>query len=203
MMPCRRPPAPRLLAERADGWTAAWLRRREEDQGAEFRWPIVDGRPLNQHLLPALDQMVDGHCAYCDGWPLDETGRPSIDHFRPKSRFPELAYAWDNLFHACQRCQEPPDGKGARWSEDLLRPDASDFSFDRYFRYDVATGRLEPNPQASDADQRRARVTIELLGLNAGSRPVGRKRARRHYGSYVDEVRPYRFVYEAREADPG
>lgn len=162
----------------------------------EFRWPVVDRRPLNQHLMPPLEQMVEGHCAYCDGWPLDETGYASIDHFQPKATFPELAFAWDNLYHACQRCQQPPHGKGSTWSADLLRPDAPGYSFERYFRYDVASGRLEPNPQASAADQRSAQVTIDTLGLNTGSRPCGRKRARREYANNPDETRPYRYVYE-------
>ncbi len=192
MMSCARPPAPEILAQNAPSWTARWLERRAADPGAGFRWPTVEGRPANQHILAALNEMTAGHCAYCDGWPLEDTTDPSIDHFRPKAHFPEAAFGWSNLFLACGRCQGP-QGKSDRWDDDLLKPDAEDYSFERYFRYVAATGELEPNPQASAKDQRRAEITISLLGLNAGSRPQSRRRIQRLYTQ--EASRPYRFVF--------
>lgn len=39
----------------------------------------------------------------------------SVDHRRPKARFPDLTYAWSNLFPSCRDCNErrpafPPEG---------------------------------------------------------------------------------------------
>lgn len=194
MMPCVRPEAPVALGQNAARWTAAYQQRRAEDPSARFAWPRVDGKPVNLAVLPVLLQMTQDHCAYCDGWEMNVTGEATIDHHRPKSRFPELAFDWENLFPACEYCQGR-HGKGERWDERALKPDDSDYNFARYFRYVHATGYLEPNPQASDEVQARALATIELLGLNRGNRPQCRKRITKLYGAYPDEGRPYRFAF--------
>lgn len=75
----------------------------------------------------------------------------------------------------------------------MLKPDDPRYESDRYFVYRASTGQLEPNPAASAGDQDRARVTIELLRLDGGGRPAGRRRAARDYADYAE--RPYRFVY--------
>ncbi len=92
MMPCQRGEAPAVLRDGAPKWTAAWLLRRSERPGTVFHWPEVGGEGVNKPITHSLLQMTAGHCAYCDGFPLDELGFPTIDHFRPKSRFPERAF---------------------------------------------------------------------------------------------------------------
>lgn len=59
----------------------------------------------------------------------------------------------------------------------------------------AATGRIEPNPQATAEDQDRAARTIASFGLNSGGRPQDRKRVLKNYASLSDEVRAYRFVF--------
>ena len=80
----------------------------------------------------------------------------------------------------------------------LLRPDAPDFTFERYFEYRFDTGELQPNGRATVDDQARARRTIDILQLNRAS--VCRLRMRtvkalvRHE---MDEDRaelPYRYL---------
>jgi hypothetical protein len=56
-----------------------------------------------------------------------------------------------------------------------LQPDAPNYDFDRYFRWDYTLGTIEVNEQASPEDQRRANVTIKLYKLNDGH-PSLRKR---------------------------
>ncbi|MEQ1571074.1 MAG: retron system putative HNH endonuclease [Myxococcota bacterium] len=166
-------------------WTSRWVERRAANPGARFTWPAQ----VNRRLLPTLMAMTSEHCAYCDGWPLDVTGEPTIDHFRPKSEHPDHAYRWANLFPACERCQR---AKGSRWEIQLLKPDEPDYTFDRYFRYVYATGRIEPNPQASPEDQQRAARTVALFDLNGGGRPQARRRSTRDYPDY--DQRPFRFT---------
>ena len=197
MMPCKRPAPPEVLtSERVDEWTARF--NKPNDQGAlpEFRWPTVDGQTLNKHLLPALRSMTVDHCAYCDAWPAEELAE-SIDHFRPKSKFRELAFTWSNLFPACPACQK---AKSDDWDERALCPTEHDYSFDRYFEFRVDTGAIVPRADASKVDQERAEFSIEFFGLN---RP-GRRRARLErlqmrglYARFADlpsEDRPYRFL---------
>lgn len=109
--------------------------------------------------------MTQGRCAYCDGSSIDAMGEAQIDHFHPKSReeFYELVCAWENLFLTCSACNK---AKIDDWNEDLLRPDSTDFTFERYFEYRSDTGELQHNGAASTGEQRRARATIEMLKLN-------------------------------------
>ncbi len=193
MIRCTRGPAPEPLVTHGARWTHELVRRREADPRCEFRWPTHHGRPLNQHLQEPLGAMTAGHCAYCDAFPLDASGFPTIDHFRPWSRFPDLGCTWDNLFLACSRCQGE---KRDRWADELLRPDDPDYGFERYFLYDHITGRVEVNPAASDADRARASRAIEVFGLNAGGRTTDRKRWARRWRRTDEDLddRPYRFV---------
>ena len=58
-----------------------------------------------------------GKCGYCemlcDGAESPNKA-PTVDHFRPISRFPELAYEWANWILACHRCNGE---KANRWPE--------------------------------------------------------------------------------------
>ena len=161
MTPVVRPPSPEVLTERAARWTAALLARRADDVAATFYWPEVDGIAVNQLVLPTLLRMTARHCAYCDHFELGDGSRETIDHFRPKSTFPEHAYAWENLFPACDQCQQH---KSEDFHDDLLRPDSLDYRFDRYFLFNSRTGMIEVNPRASEVDQRRAAHTNKSLG---------------------------------------
>lgn len=167
MMPCRRTPAPPLLAEHGDryGRQYAALRQKrlgEKRRAPEFKWPKVRGASLYDEARHALADMTRGRCAYCDDYPASPR---CIDHFQPKSwpEFHALVCSWSNLFLTCAACNM---AKGERWTAALLRPDAEDYSFSRYFFYEAASGTLVPHPAASTDDQARARQTIEILDLN-------------------------------------
>ena len=117
---------------------------------------------MNQAILPLLKQQTQDHCSFCDIFPVSPPSMDTIEHFRPKARFPREAYHWSNLYFACMYCQ----GKGDRFDESALQPDAADYSFDRYFRWDYTHGTLEVNERATAEDQLRARATIALYRLN-------------------------------------
>jgi uncharacterized protein (TIGR02646 family) len=102
---------------------------------------------------------------------VDSASVETIEHFRPKSSFPRQAYQWSNLYYCCTHCQQ----KGAQFDEALLRPDDPDYEFDRYFRWDYTTGRIEVNELGTQEQQHRASVTIEFYHLNE-AHPGWRKR---------------------------
>ncbi|MCB9798082.1 MAG: TIGR02646 family protein [Alphaproteobacteria bacterium] len=167
-----------------------------------FKWPKLAGRSLAEHLEAPLQAMTDEHCAYCDGYPTNGLATRTIDHFRPKSTFPELAFDWTNLYPACNACQERRDA----WDDGLIAPDAPDYSFSRFFLYDPHTGEVRVNLCASPADQARAKVTIRLFRLNQDGRPRHRLRmherwrACRHDPALNDPIDwPYRFALLANE----
>jgi uncharacterized protein (TIGR02646 family) len=146
--------------------------------------------------MPQMKAMTNGHCSYCDAFPVQGVSLETIDHFRPKSVFAHDAFLWENLYYCCSACQQE---KQERFDEQLLRPDASDFEFTRYFHFNARTGVLAPSPMATALERTCAKVTIELLGLNRLGRPEGRLRLLRTYsqnlqaGQPMEEL-PYRYI---------
>ena len=157
-----RPPQPTFLRENYKAWGREYKAKRDVNAAAAFQWKTHLGQRVNALILRAFGAL-SGHCAFCDGYPLGPFARQTIEHFRPVSRYPRLAYVWHNLFVCCDRCQ---GSKRDRFDRKLLQPDADDYTFERYFLVNYRTGEIEINPIASDTDQRWARLTIDLYELN-------------------------------------
>lgn len=68
-----------------------------------------------------IGNMSADKCAYCETM-LTSAGDEQIEHFKPKSRFPSLAYRWSNYFIACGGCNR---SKGNKWPKkgSYVRPD--------------------------------------------------------------------------------
>lgn len=153
---------PDFLATNWENWGLAW--EQLQARSGKFSWRQWDGEAVNHRLLPTLKSQTQEHCSFCDAFPVSPPSLDTIEHFRPKSAFPREAYYWPNLYFCCMHCQQ----KGAEFDDDLLRPDAPDFDFDRYFSWDFTRGTLNPNAAATAEDQRRAEVSIRLFHLNEG-----------------------------------
>lgn len=73
-----------------------------------------------QDYKPLLRKDFESRCAYCDmteGY-LRGSDAFGVDHFRPKSLFPELECVYSNLYYCCNDCNR---SKGAQFpSEELL-----------------------------------------------------------------------------------
>jgi uncharacterized protein (TIGR02646 family) len=166
---------PDFLVDRWEAWGEAWERRRLNNPGARFNWPQFEGKPVNELLLHPLKKQTQDHCSFCDSFPVSPPSIDTIEHFRPKSRFPREACRWENLYFCCMFCQQ----KYEEFDEDLLRPDADDYDFDKYFRWDFTRGILEVNEHAPIENQKRAEVTIRLYRLNEGHPKLRRLEMRR------------------------
>jgi uncharacterized protein (TIGR02646 family) len=44
-------------------------------------------------------------CAFCEGQP-QENGNIEVEHFFPKSIYPEKIFSWENLLPACRKCND-------------------------------------------------------------------------------------------------
>lgn len=141
-------------------------------------------------MQEALNGMTDGHCAYCDSFPI-ATGRKELDHFKPKREFPELACEWSNLYLACSGCNGK---KLAEWNEALLRADDPAYNFDRYFEIDAFTGRLQANRHATPEDQHRANESIRVFGLARDELNIARWKLIMNPDPCPREWRAYRFL---------
>ncbi|MBP7997817.1 MAG: TIGR02646 family protein [Chloroflexi bacterium] len=73
-------------------------------------------------------------CAYCES-PVDGASYQHVEHFRPQSIYPKLAYEWDNLLLVCEKYnshhkkEKFPLRNGEQPTENLRDPcllDASD-----------------------------------------------------------------------------
>ncbi len=163
----RRPDAPEAFAENQKRWNSRWVEALGKNPGARFRWYRARSKSARDWALPVLREMTQGHCAFCDCYPLEDRSGEPVEHFIPKSMFPGEAFSWDNLYYSCELCQGT---KGGQWDDALLRPDAADYLFGRYFEFDFTTGAIRPSAGATAGDSLRATATIRLYGLDLAQR---------------------------------
>jgi uncharacterized protein (TIGR02646 family) len=134
-----------------------------------------------------LKEIQYNKCAYCEST-MGVAGDGNLHTFRPKSKFPELAYDWNNLLVACPICnsnkrdQFPVDDRGAPLLIDPAAENpAESISFDR-------TG-------LAYSLNRRGDVTIDILALNRSELVRARKLAIGYYeqfgGNSPDDPEPY------------
>lgn len=188
----QRAEEPDFLAANWEAWGAEWEKR--SAAGTQFYWHRVGGEPVSRKLLPLLKEQTQDHCSFCDNYPVSPPSIDTIEHFRPKSRYPREAYRWANLYFCCMWCER----KGEEFDEAALQPDSRDYQFDRYFRWDYRRGTIEANERSHPGDQHRARVTIALYRLNDGH-PRLRKLCLRRRSKLKDEPLdefPYRDYLE-------
>lgn len=138
----------------------------KKQQGLKPKWhkKIKQWGQLKQDLA----ELTADHCSFCDSYPLVTKNKQTVEHFRPRSCYPKLAYVWHNLFLCCETCQTT---KGDNFNKKLLKPDVKEYEFNRYFIANFKTGYIEVNARASQQDQERAKITIRMYGLNSHDRP--------------------------------
>ncbi|MEZ4955199.1 MAG: hypothetical protein R2825_16670 [Saprospiraceae bacterium] len=159
-----------------------------------FSWRVmIDGRGFNvkKQLLPILLKVTKCHCAFCDLYPLstDFFDIP-IEHFMPKSKNPEKAYSWDNLFPVCNGCTQK---KGEKFDDLLLKPDDPNYDFDSNFMV-TGEGLIKCKMEKRKSP---ASITIDIYKLNRGTLLSERKRWIRDFPKInpqnPDEY-PFRFL---------
>ncbi len=160
-----RGPEPDGVADYARQYTQGWIDHRNRLSQRQFSRPPVDR--FWGEFRPVLGSRSNGICWYC-GRQCEGEGylAPMVDHFRPRSRFPELAYEWSNWVFSCQRCNT---AKWDKWPETgYVDPCAADPSErpEQYFDYDVVTGEIILRKGLSETARRKAVNTIDDLDLN-------------------------------------
>ena len=193
MMKINRPPVPDFLEKNSEQWTKNYMQRLQNKSDTKFEWPTHNGKKINELLYPELKKMTANHCSFCDGYPIGPIARNTIEHFKPKSvsGYPEEAYSWENLFLSCDVCQ---NSKKDNYDSKLLKPDVEDYEFEKYFTIAYRTGDIEVNLRANQEDQKRAKVTIDMYGLNEEDRPHYRREELEKYSKDKDiDIFSYRF----------
>ena len=138
-----------------------------------------------------LKRDFNGICGYCER-PCVPTAsaqrddEESVDHFRPKEKFPELSLDWLNLIYACYRCNQ---AKGWSWpgfddrlvdallvAEDARYTPVSEYvnpnmiegqrPAQDFFVFDGETREITPSEQLDAVEWSMARRTIGDIDLN-------------------------------------
>jgi len=61
----------------------------------------------------ALRKSTSGKCMYCES-KMEHNSSSHVEHIKPKSKFPELEFTWDNLGFSCECCNK---NKGDKYDE--------------------------------------------------------------------------------------
>jgi uncharacterized protein (TIGR02646 family) len=154
MIPIQRRPEPLAFDSTVRQPGLAWLAKKGIDTAQpvpeKFNW-----KALWRESNADLHQSYDGVCAYACCWIPQITGSRTVEHVRPKKRYPGLAYEWTNYLLVCGTLN---GRKGAH--EDVLNP----FELpDSPFELDLASGRIsaKQGPLATEAQ-----ATIKRLRLD-------------------------------------
>ncbi len=168
-------------------WGFKWAKSAKK----EFDWH--DTRDiLAEKLLDCTKQ----HCSFCDAYPMRSMIKDTIEHFRPKAKYPFLAYYWHNLFAACHICQETAKNWDRKDDKLVLKPDAVDYEFHKYFLFDMETGEICVNKYSAEKEQLNAEKTIFYYKFNEYGRPKARLDALKLYQNEPDfDKRVYRFMF--------
>lgn len=115
-------------------------------------------------IKSALIEMFHGKCAYCESKIL-HVDYGDIEHFRPKSKFPDKAIDWDNLYLSCKRCNGKGQ-KGDSWFTEVEGGplvDPCQENPEEFFRFyfDEATMVSLVIPK-----NERAELSVSIFGLN-------------------------------------
>ena len=137
----------------------AFLQRNPSPNSREFRkhnyWTMALG-----NLYEAYDRV----CAYTS---RELTHSGSVDHYRPKSKHPHLAYEWDNYRLARQTINAR---KGE--SEEVVDP----FIVQQgWFTLDLPSCLIKPGQGLSREIRSKVNSTINTLGLNRDEGLVGER----------------------------
>jgi uncharacterized protein (TIGR02646 family) len=107
----------------------------------------------------ALDAFTWGKCAYCE-----QIAAEDIEHFYPKSDYPNRMFRWDNMLRACKNCnQAKRDRFPCERGCPLLLDPCEDEPLD-YFAWDFTTGAMGASPEPNR--KMRARTTERMFALN-------------------------------------
>lgn len=122
--------------------------------------PRPSAKDFNQHrywskAAPRLRKAYSGLCAYTTMYLVDTV---SVDHFLPKTKYPHLAYEWDNYRLARQKINTC---KGN--SEEIVDPFEIKIG---WFVLDLPSCLIRPGSDLDSSLRKKIHSTIEILRLN-------------------------------------
>ncbi len=108
----KRSECPQLLATNQETWTISWVVYYRV--GVEI---VPPKKPTDSHWLKdeirfLLIKDFHNNCGFCgESIPTPQslttrTSKGDVEHFLPKSKYPEFVYEWTNYIWSCKPCNE-------------------------------------------------------------------------------------------------
>lgn len=173
----KRSDCPTLLSNNQVQWTAHWVAhyRWQKDNSATSIQPSkpTDSYWLKDEIRIPLIEDFHNNCGYCgEAIPTlqdEQVGKGDVEHFLPKSIYPEQVYEWTNYIWSCKSCNQQKSHKETKksYSRNYLNPCCKEDCANLVFIED--TGRYELSDVVSNDDywKKRLRNTELKTMLNA------------------------------------
>ena len=116
------------------------------------------GKAYWRRSLSSLYEVYGGICAYCAHWIPETVGDPTVDHFLPKSNYPDLAYEWSNYRLAALRYNRMKYNYLDVLDPFQLKAD--------WFFLNFPIPLVKPNPKLATVNAKKVTDTITRLKLN-------------------------------------
>lgn len=148
---------PRSLADNATKWTDDLLQWIGSNGNARVPDVLVN-KYAQDDVREALREMYRDQCCYCEGR-IKDVAYDHIEHRRPKAKFRDKVFDWDNLHLACPICNTK---KGSKWNKDAPILDAVvDRPVEDHLTYQFSELGVLRWPKSP-----RGTTTVEHAGLN-------------------------------------
>lgn len=105
MIAVRRLPTPLVLERNAARWLAELQTVLSKPAPTKKQISRAQNRYRHDEVKQALVAMFHGKCAYCES-KITVVTYGAIEHFRPKSQYIELTFAWENFLLSCDVCND-------------------------------------------------------------------------------------------------
>jgi uncharacterized protein (TIGR02646 family) len=131
------------------------------DSEIERQWNNFRRRNAGQAVWTALSNAFHTKCVFCE-----RVNAKTLDHYRPKERYPKKMFRWNNLLLCCSDCNRAK-GCAIQFRDGvplLLDPTKDEDDPLNFFAWDTATGALVA--LADPTRTHRAAHTIGQLELN-------------------------------------
>lgn len=157
---------------------AQWLKDLQRARTPEARKQVLE-RYRHKEVKDALITRFHGKCAYCESF-IRHIDYGHIEHYRPKAKYPKLAFTWSNLVLACGVCNGS-EHKGEEFplkaqGGPLINPGAEAPAPHLSFEYDPVAKLASVRGKTVRGD-----TTERVLGLN-------RQDLRTHRSSHVKRL---------------
>lgn len=155
-----------------------WKKQLNEtkDISLSDEWTRFKTSKLGKQTLESLKNMYLDCCMYCEGV-TGATSYPQIEHFRPKSIYPELSFEYNNLHLVCQKCNS---SKGDKFDERYIDPTVVDPREHIYYKAWEVVGKDEIG-----------KLMVKIVDLNDSDRMKWRMKMCVDIKERIEAILPY------------